>query len=365
MKTAPAFRDSSMSQVLILSDRRDPHTMWVSAGLQELDTASTCFDMRRYPLENRQTISLDVNDPSYCDTDGLVLGSHGPYHAIWVRRPGGADVGALDIHEDDREFIQDVHDQYDHEIWSFINARCADDQTIWVNPPVGSARASSKLLQHAAAKAARLDPVPTLISNDVERIRAFASRHGQLICKSFVPRLWNDQGVYSKALTSVIDVCDNRLRESMEIQPAIYQPLLQKAYELRIFVLDTEAFAIRIDSQADSDFSTDWRRRPLPKAMVRTFDVSADLRERLFSFMKIMNIVAGSFDFVVSDSGEVSFLEVNEAGQFLFLEEYCPDLPILDAFCFMLKNGTLSSWKRERPRLRLHAIQRRLQDVSC
>src|SRR3546814_9540578 len=42
---------------------------------------------------------------------------------------------------------------------------------------------------------------------------------------------------------------------------------------------------------------------------------------------------------LIDGKGEAHFLEVNQAGQFLFVEEMAPQLPLLQAMCAMLAQG--------------------------
>jgi hypothetical protein len=52
---------------------------------------------------------------------------------------------------------------------------------------------------------------------------------------------------------------------------------------------------------------------------------------------------------VVTPDGDTLFLEVNQMGQFLFVERMA-GIPLLDAFCDFLIQGTPSfKWPRDRP----------------
>ena len=46
-----------------------------------------------------------------------------------------------------------------------------------------------------------------------------------------------------------------------------------------------------------------------------------------------------AFDIAQAPDGGYVFIEANETGQFLFLEDLVPDLTILDAFCQFLASG--------------------------
>ena len=71
--------------------------------------------------------------------------------------------------------------------------------------------------------------------------------------------------------------------------------------------------------------------------------------------MRDLGIAFGCIDMILTPEGEYVFLEVNEQGQFLFLEQLCPDLPMLDIFIQFLTQQRLNfcwvkpqkSWKME------------------
>lgn len=52
--------------------------------------------------------------------------------------------------------------------------------------------------------------------------------------------------------------------------------------------------------------------------------------------MRQLGIVFGCFDFIITPDDEYIFLEVNEMGQFLWIEEILPELKLLDKFCEFL-----------------------------
>ena len=57
------------------------------------------------------------------------------------------------------------------------------------------------------------------------------------------------------------------------------------------------------------------------------------------ALMEKRDIVSGGFDFIVTPDGQWCFMEVNDAGQFFFIEMWCPELPVIDAFCQFLECG--------------------------
>jgi hypothetical protein len=55
--------------------------------------------------------------------------------------------------------------------------------------------------------------------------------------------------------------------------------------------------------------------------------------------MRKSGLATGSFDFIIDLKGDYVFLEVNESGQFLFLQSNDSSIPTLDAFSKFLESG--------------------------
>jgi hypothetical protein len=73
--------------------------------------------------------------------------------------------------------------------------------------------------------------------------------------------------------------------------------------------------------------------------------------------MERLGIVFGCLDFIVTPEGRHVFLEVNQMGQFTFVESYC-GLPLIDAMSEMLLQGRPDfEWDEEAPKVRLADLQ--------
>jgi hypothetical protein len=92
---------------------------------------------------------------------------------------------------------------------------------------------------------------------------------------------------------------------------------------------------VRIDSQDDDELRVDWRAtggRP-PVAPDR---LPPAIERACRALMARLGLVFGCFDLIVTPSGEHVFLEVNEMGQWLWIEEALPELRLLDRVCEVL-----------------------------
>ncbi|USI99514.1 hypothetical protein MUG10_15860 [Xanthomonas prunicola] len=207
-----------------------------------------------------------------------------------------------------------------------------------------SRNASSKLLQLETARLCGLTVPDTLISNDFQQVSSFALRYERILVKHFLPHYWGHTatGQIRTVAPSVINDISLINRRSIEICPAIYQELLDKAYEIRVTVIGDRIFSAKIESRTGGAF-LDWRQEYgnsdlAMSVMILDSSTEASIRQ----LMSVLNLRYGCLDFAVDRQGRVIFLEVNPGGQFLFVEDFVPELHLLDAFASMLAHGSPS-----------------------
>jgi glutathione synthase/RimK-type ligase-like ATP-grasp enzyme len=97
--------------------------------------------------------------------------------------------------------------------------------------------------------------------------------------------------------------------------------------------MGNNAIAAAIDSQRDGP-TVDWRReggRGIRN--LQPYALEPELAARCVTLCKKLGLSFGAIDLIVGDDGEIYFLEVNPAGQFLWKEAVLPELPLLDTFC--------------------------------
>lgn len=73
----------------------------------------------------------------------------------------------------------------------------------------------------------------------------------------------------------------------------------------------------------------------------------------------------GSFDLIQTPDGEYVFLEMNEMGQFLWLEERLPEIPALNMFASFALNPSNTFEYREHERLPATSFKDYLATPDC
>jgi len=145
-----------------------------------------------------------------------------------------------------------------------------------------------------------------------------------VIYKSLFPVSWKSDGGVALLFTSAVTEDDLPEDALLSATPGIFQELLTKKYELRITVIGGHLFAAKLRSQEIPEARLDWRAAG-SVVPVEPFDLPGDIADACLAVMKDLGIVFGCFDLVVRPTGEIFFLEVNEMGAFLWIEERLPE----------------------------------------
>lgn len=204
----------------------------------------------------------------------------------------------------------------------------------WVNPLEGRMAAEARMNQLRAAARSGLKTPPTLISNNVDDIHSFSRVHGwSVVAKSLRQLYWHSHLKNYTLPTSLIIESDLQYEQGVRYSPLIYQPLIEKDHELRVLVMECQCLAVRIDSQEAEETRIDWRQdaRRVGTPIYRT-ELPDAISNACVKIVKDLGLRTASLDLIVRPDSAVVFLEANEMGQFLWMEEAAPDLPVLWAF---------------------------------
>lgn len=210
------------------------------------------------------------------------------------------------------------------------------DDILWANPIAARDSASLKLRQLAAARSVGLRIPETLVTDDAAQARRFAASfpEGGTIYKPFFTYNWQKDGRLSHTITTPVALSDFDDPEPLSWCPGIFQRFVAKACELRVSVFGRTCVSIRI---LDQD-PVDWRARQ-SSMTVEPCTLPEGLERKVHRLMDRLGLVMGMIDFIVTPDGDCVFLEVNEQGQFLWIEEMCPEVRLLDTCARFLASG--------------------------
>jgi glutathione synthase/RimK-type ligase-like ATP-grasp enzyme len=228
----------------------------------------------------------------------------------------------------------------------------------WVNDPRARDRAEQKPLQHAIAIESGFDTPDTLYSNDAAAVRRFVREHGgRAIFKNFHPVAWSEGTKRWQPATVVITEEHLDDEDLIALTPAIYQELVPKAYELRVTVIGHRVFAAKLHSQSSATGRLDWRRAG-DAIVAEATALPPAIEAMCLDLVARLGLVFGCIDLIVTPDGRHVFLEINQMGQFLFVERWT-GLPLLDAFAELLMQGRADyDWPSSRAAVRYADVAR-------
>lgn len=305
--------------VLVYGDEKDPHTQ---AVVEQLDAASFISKIiDAWKPWGCLTIGLEDDVLFLVDEDGRL-----PINGIWNRlKPslgtGYAQSEAFALRER-REFL-------------FGLSSIVDPSVNKINDPYAQERSRNKIFQLKLAKEVGFETPRTWISTDVQQIlKAEQKCDNGIIYK---PMTWlaslKGQVLFTN-IVSPLQIRENK--EAVRVAPGIYQERIVKKVEYRVMIVDQRIFAVRIHSQELADTQIDWRRNQ--KAVrYELCTLEATVQERLLRFHGRSNLRYGAYDLIETPKGNFVFLEVNPAGNWLWLEEKL-NLPISKAIAEALVN---------------------------
>lgn len=327
-------------KILILAPQTDDHAPWVAQELinrghkvdalcgsdfPRLDTVSLRIAQSKTNVRIRKSGHAD---------SALCLEE---YSTVWRRRGETPQTDEAALHPDDRPFAANEAEAAANG-WRDLSAL---SKTRWVNPRQAAERADyNKPYQlHVAARCGLSTP-DTLISNDPTAIAEFHAAHEKcIIYKPLTPALFREQDGDKVSFVDIFP--DNAFDDPdvLRLAPGIYQPYIEKAYELRITVMGQRCIAARIRNQHVEGAEIDWRSK-VGHTDIDLVQLPASVERALLKFMHRMGLVFGAVDMVVTPEGEHVFLEVNQMGQFLWVDRIVGSQVLLHAMCDFLTDTT-------------------------
>ncbi len=355
-----------MKRILVLTYLGDVHAMAIGLALQRKGHEAILWFGSDFPTRQQASVSISPGDGLSWEVSGPELElADTRFDVVWKRRPTVSVLPEeVPLTSGDRYIAKRACDAFIRGLWQLIGTGA-----FWVNPRNSRSRSTVKPLQLIEAARAGLKVPPTLCSNDPDRIRDFLAGNEAVIYKPLLAASFRNEDGLATVYTTDVTCDDLPDDDILQLSSGIFQKKIEKTYELRVNYMGDCSLNAKLFSQNDPVSRTDWRMAhtslkvekaaPLPEAV--------DLACR--QLMKRLGIVFGCFDFIVTPEGEFVFLEINEMGQFLWLEDRESDIMILDAFCEFLIHGRVDfEWQPTSRSLHFHDFKdeaRSLCEKGC
>jgi glutathione synthase/RimK-type ligase-like ATP-grasp enzyme len=292
--------------VLILSNASDPHARVVMEAIARQGARAELLDLSEYPA--RLALSLTFEDGarrfvlSRAGAGRLDLSTIG---AVWWRRPQPFQLPPEMKDPGHRRFAVSEASTAFCGLYYSLDA-------FWVNDPRRDEAAHHKPWQLTVAQHIGLSIPETLMTSNPDDARDFWQRHdGNVIYKQFraTPDAWRE--------TRRLCPEDAALAESIRSAPVIFQRFVEAVADIRVTVIGDEIFAASTDPRK-GDYPTDFRFNPELRWEPHT--LPDPLQDDLRVLMQRLDLQYGAIDLRLTPDGEYVFLEINPAGQFLWIE---------------------------------------------
>jgi glutathione synthase/RimK-type ligase-like ATP-grasp enzyme len=314
--------------LLIISHHQDNHAAIVALAAAELGHSVTLWAGPATSAATTATVRIDKATQTWCLGGKQYDSSH--FDTVWYRRrlPVALPEG---IHPADVRFADTEVQEFYDDLWTI-----ATPGTRWIHSPQATLTGEWKMRQLSIAKSLGLNIPPTLVSNERAAILDFISRvegeGGQVVYKTFSPMSWGENGRSRTMYTAPVTLEQIQSNPFIEAVPGIYQKRIPKAYEIRANFFGSDELSARIESTSLTYGEEDWRAELDLQDVLSPMSLPDAIREKCSGMLRSMSFDMACFDFIVDPQGDHYFLELNHQGQFLWVEDECPEIPMLDTF---------------------------------
>lgn len=313
--------------ILIIGHQGDPHIQAVVACLKQLKAEVMVLDV--YSSDSGGIVQKVSNDTL------LSIGSNSieisEINAIWWRQKPKFQFPTDSLGLYDYYFVQ-------REWNTFFDYLSTKTLKCWsINNRVNAKKAENKAIQLELIKEFDFKVPKTILTNRACDAYKFFKTEGikRCIYKTFSPYIPPNLKIAYTTEVLLEELLNIDLQDTIDSTPGIFQELIVANYELRVTVVDKEIFAVRIDT-VGNEKSTDWRESIFDNKYTEV-KLSKELEGTLIKYHNKLGLVFAAYDFIVDIHGDTYFLEVNPAGQWMWIEEQL-QLPISKSVALTLIN---------------------------
>lgn len=301
--------------ILIVTRKDDVHADIVTA---ELDKLGATFFRLNTEAVNEYDIILSLDGATIIHRSTRRIVRSDDVRSVYLRR---RSLPEFDIDLPYVGFVQSEWKLFLRNLWTLHT------NAFWISHPDAIERASDKMLQLRASRDLGFAIPETIMTNSHDAVKRLYERQSNLIYKAFNSGEINRKSgevIYTSALDKHL-ISDEHADE-FQICPGIYQPRIDKAYEVRVTVIGSAVFAARIASQESSRTSLDWRRYEDGNILHEAYELEPPVARRCVALVQQFGLEFGAIDLIKSDAG-YTFLEINSNGQWAWIEA-CTKYPM-------------------------------------
>lgn len=301
--------------ILILATDQDEHARAVIDEIAAAGETAELLDLSQLPGQLRLTIGFGGSSRHFAfqrlDTAGGASGTIdlAECRSIWWRRPQTPIISDAITRPSHRLFAMNELHEALAGLWHAVDA-------FWINDPARDELAHHKVFQLRVAQDVGLAIPRTLITTDPDAARHFIGERptGATAFKAFsaAEDEWRETRIVGNDELAVLD--------NVGYAPVIFQEYVEATYDLRITAVGNAIFAAAIHSQQTA-YKVDFRM-DIINARVESVNLPPPVEAGLRRLMRRLGLVYGAIDMRLTPDGRYVFLEINPAGQWLFVEQH-------------------------------------------
>lgn len=310
--------------ILVVSHAGDDHLEPVTGALARLGHEPVVLDLAAYPTSTALALSYGDNDgdPLWLElADGRMVDLSRCRSAWWRRplpftmHPAITDPGVA------RWAYNECHEAISG-LWAALDVT-------WVSPPQATEAAMMKSWQLRVAASVGLEIPRTLITNSPREAGEFVAAVGvdRTVYKAFSATVdnWRE--------TRVLRPAELELLDAVRYAPVIFQEYVPASVDLRVTLIGDEVYPAAIHSQ-ELEYTVDFRMH-LDEVKMEPAILPESVVAALHRLLERMRLRYGAVDMRRTPDGRYVFLEINPAGQWIFVEEKTGQ-PMTDAMARLL-----------------------------
>ena len=323
--------------ILIVTNRQDQTADFLIVELRKRGAAYTRFNTEDFPRNVRLTWQFDnsvvrghiVFPKARVDFDDI--------QSIWYRRPVSSIPAASVKDSVAHEFV--IAESQAALEGVFRTLDC-----FWVSHPDKLRIAEYKLYQLQVASQLGFRTPSTIVTTESDQAEEFY--HTQLRNIIYKPlrqgRLMGPDGL-ELIYTNPVGKDESERFAQVSLAPSMFQRYVEKKVEIRVTVIRQKVFAVEIHSQQNNSTHYDWRHENASILHHQPHSLPAHVETKCIRLVKQLGLAFGAIDLVLTPDNEYIFLEINPNGQWAWLQQLCPEVPLRETLADLLVSGPLMS----------------------
>jgi len=236
--------------------------------------------------------------------------------SVYYRRPRLPNIESLSLSKSELNFVLNEITFLLEGLYKILRNR------FWISPVFSIREAENKIYQLMMAKELGFKIPSSLISTNENEAKSFIARNDyDCIVKSIKSGFIADSDNPKIIFTSRLGKEQLGSLARINKCPTYFQERIEKKADIRATIVGEKVFAAKINSQLLEETKTDWRKGPSHELSYENFELGEEFLIKSVNLVKLLGLNFGAIDFILDKKGDLTFLEINPNGQWVWIEE--------------------------------------------